>query len=850
MNYPSWVTPPNLGVFSQSYSFNLNPITIQYSAGATSTVTAINGSLPTGLSWQKSGLTIIITGVVSPSESDINSRITFRITQSNGEIADRTYTIQLTTVELPPSWAGQNTFLGYQNNTLPQSYQLTATPSNSNQHVLYSIVSTGNVNVSVSIGELSGVLICNAANVIINSTALIGVRATTTSSSDLEVSISIVTTAGAPNWITPAGALGTYAGDDFIEINLLAEDPDDLGVTYALVSNPQNAPLEVASDGLLYGRLPNIVEDITYSLEVSATNLNGTSLRTFTILARPSETTSLLVWVTDEDLGHILEGRFIKIPLLATTERHATIEYYVSGGVPPPHFMLGTTDGILLGFCEYHAVQKTYDFDVTATDGNQSVIRQFTITVDQAFGDQFFSAMIPLTGPLKEEWMADTSNLLVREPGTITFDKVTDVVYPPTMNIINGLVTGYDTASQLVNETSNWLHELQLQIGPASNSSVSSNTTVLYRNIVDSQAGANVSVYSGGVYNTNVQTSGLVYPISIENIRRKLSSDREFISGGSGSGCILSPVLNWSTGSLSSIQVITPGSGYVAPPSISITGSGTGASARAVLGLVGANIVDTGQGWTVGDQINIDVGVIETTVCNVTVTATGTNGSLVSFTIDQPGDYLQVPNLTSFRITKDAAYAAIAPSWGIVSAVVITGGQNYQDGIRFSTIGTELLPSWQSSYSPVIEIGNITSVTGTLAVDILNNDDDGLYGRAWTPNAVVFQWQGLKWLGESSFDEEITSFDGGTTRFQETESPLQTIFNMNLTTFDLGVTLFDYFDPLEYDLFQLWGANFETPLDMYATMFDALPPRLHSNTLLSRWITTNNKTYSGNNAVW
>ena len=55
------------------------------------------------------------------------------------------------------------------------------------------------------------------------------------------------------------------------------------------------------------------------------------------------------------------------------------------------------------------------------------------------------------------------------------------------------------------------------------------------------------------------------------------------ISGGGGSGATASATVNFSTGTISSITVTKPGSGYTSAPTITINGTGEGATAHAVL---------------------------------------------------------------------------------------------------------------------------------------------------------------------------------------------------------------------------------------------------------------------------
>jgi hypothetical protein len=857
MEYPEWITPPNLGVFSQDYSFELNPVEIQYAAGSNSSILVINGSLPQGLRLETSANIIKLLGVCIATDNDINARFTLRIIQTNGNISDRTYFITCTTVPQAPSWAGQNTFLGYQNNTLPQTYQLTATAPQG-QYVTYSIQSvsvTPSVPVKISIDPISGQLPCDASNVIVNNTMInVTVRASANLYSDINCSFEVITVPGAPEWITPAGSIGTYAGYDFVEFLLQAKDLNNGAVSYYLISNPNNLNLSVAADGLLYGRLDEVVVETHYSFTVSAINSNGASNRTFIITVVPSTAYSLLTWQTDSDLGSINEGEYYTIPVYATTLRNKPIIYNLTGGIMPPNMVVAKTDGSIEGFCEYHAIPKLYSFDISASDGYQTIIKQFNLQVNKVYADIFFGLSIPVMGNEKTAWINEASNVVVREAGTKTFDTFESVDYTPELSVIRGVLTGTADDNDIVNQLDPWLHQLDLQFGPASNSVISSDQTVVYRTVVDNQEGTGASVYSSAVYNTNVSSNGMVYPISIENIRTELVQNRQYVNSGSGVGASLLPVLDWSTGSLTSVNVVNPGENYISPPSIQVNGSGSNAQVAAVLGIVKLQIVDGGFNWQIGDVIEIDVGLYNTPA-RITVTGIGIDGQISTWSMDYNGDYQQVPiiNQATFR-PNFKKYVTFQLTWGVVAVNVLQGGTGYQTSISFDLSGSEILPWWQTNYFPAISVGNINGVSGSIADTILNTGNTSVYGSKWQPNYIVFNWEGIRWLGSSTFDEDITTFDGDTTRLEESESIYQTIFDDKMTYFDNTYTIFDYQDPLQYDPPFVFGSTIFnrllTTAEFYATRYDQSLAKHKSNTLYRKLIRVNNRTYSGNNAVW
>jgi hypothetical protein len=866
-DYPVWTTPPYLGTFAQDYSFDLNPIQIVFGANTNSVVSILNGALPSGLNFQQIYNSIYIFGSAVETNTTIYSQITFRVVQPNGSIADRTFFLNLTPVARSPSWTNQHTFLGYQSNISIQQYTLQAV-SESGNPLLYDLP---NYSAYSQINSHTGVFSLNAISFSSNVQVTTTVRATDSvngTSSNVNVSVDIVTVPG-PNWVTPAGSLGIFYSGSFVEFNLLAEDPFDQNVIYQLNEPSQiligygqvwdddygwdndnfvHLPLSVSSSGLVYGTLPQVVISTIYTFKVIATSSNKSSTAYFSLTNEPALNNKVFYWLsTSSDLGIWDEGQYISIPIKAVTTRGTTIVYNVTGGLLPPHLMLGTTDGKIIGFIEYTAINKTYYFNVTANDGYQTITQQFNITINKVYGNQYLNIEIPLAGTIKNTWLADTANVRVREPGQIIYDGITNSPNNPTLSIISGLETGFSTPQEIISIISPWFYQLSLQIGAADNTIVQSNgMSVIYRNITDYQSGSNTQVYS------NYVKGNEVYPISINHIRNALIETYSWVLSGSGSGFALLPNLNWNTGAIQSVTILDNGFGFLSPPKLIVEGAGTGAELKAVLGLVSLTVPVPGYGWVVGQIISI-AGNDAVSPAILSVTSISSVGGLLGLDIINSGNYKHVGSLKNIPISTGTSYAEISPTWGIVDAQIVNGGINYQCGITINVEGGELLPAWQNQYSPVIEVGEIKPTTGQIAVNVLNTEPISLYGTQWQPNYLVLQWQGLTYVGSCIFDEDTTTFDGDTTRFIDTESVYDTVFDEQREVFDNDSTIFDYQDPLMYDLEQVWGGTLidsgTTVMDLYSTIFDSLRPKTYSNTRLQRWFNTTNKIYSGNNAV-
>jgi len=110
MSSAQWVTSPDLGSFVESYNFNLHPLTIEFSSDVGSIVAFHNGELPLGLAYSRIGNTLVFSGESTGVTSAITNYFTFRVTDPDGTIDDRTYNLTITPVIITPSWIGQNPF--------------------------------------------------------------------------------------------------------------------------------------------------------------------------------------------------------------------------------------------------------------------------------------------------------------------------------------------------------------------------------------------------------------------------------------------------------------------------------------------------------------------------------------------------------------------------------------------------------------------------------------------------------------------------------------------------------------------------------------------------------------------
>lgn len=379
MTIPSWITPGNLGTYTETYSFNINPLILAFSAPNGSTVSRLNGSLPDGLQWQQLNNTVVITGESNGVVVETVSQITFRVKTQQNQVADRTFTISITPVINAPSWFGQSSFLGYASSNGTTVYTVSASTDTAYQ-IVYSIPEftppTG-----LSIDAQTGVLTYNAPTVVVDTTTAFTVRATTGPVySDLDVYITVLTVPHAPAWVTPSGLIAEDYENQFVEVPISAYDSSGAPITYSVVSSTPSFPFTLVSNStisnqaLIYGNLPLEYTTTVYQFTIAATSINGVSVRTFDIIGNPASIGDFLRWKNESaDLGTVLDGRFHAFDVSAITPQPTTIAYNIVGGILPRTLILDRIFGYISGFLEFQTRNRDYYFDISANDGVQTL---------------------------------------------------------------------------------------------------------------------------------------------------------------------------------------------------------------------------------------------------------------------------------------------------------------------------------------------------------------------------------------------------------------------------------------------------------------------------------------------
>jgi len=925
---PIWTTPANLGVYSETYSFNVNPIVLDYVSASPTSVAQINGGLPDGLNWAVIDGNVEIYGESTAVFTPAIKSITLRATDSQDRVGDRTFHIQINPVSLAPDWTGQAQFLGYAASGGVSTYTVTA-HSVSHANISYSIPQFAPPT-GISINSGNGQITYAAPVVMTDQTTSFPVRATTGSvHSDLTVSINLLTVPHAPAWYTASGLIAMVLENDFVEIDLVAYDSSGAAITYAVVNSSPVFPFTLTGSGLIYGHSPTVYAVTVYQFTVSATSINGTSSRTFDIIASPVTAGALLHWTSSADLGVISDARYVTLDCSAASSR-GNVYFSIVGGILPRGLILNRQSGLISGYAEYQTRDRSYLFDVRAADSVQTITRTFTVTIVRSTQYQYMGVTIPVEGSLKDiyyQYIGSTISNSAWVPYSSTTPQ--NVLYTPFVQLINGLNYAIDNPAAAVNFANLHLNTTELMIGAATNVNVSTTTTLFYSPILDAAAGAayqyaqadnavvsaaaTLSIHTGqisvilsgakpswiasvvpgtsvrltadGKPNTWMQgpvsafggmmvsisisvtlTSGSgtysawqlslapVYPPSLANMRSDLISGLGWVNDGQGTGAQLIPLIDPTSTAVIGAEIVNPGTGYIYGPALTVNGAGNGAVLGANLSVLSANVHAGGNGWAAGDLVQLSSPALSPAI--ITVSAVDGRGSITALTVTDGGEYHSFPAGTQLITNGTGLPAKIDFNLGIGNIWVAQGGSNYAvNGTTVSTAGTELLPSWQHTWSPWLNLGTVFTEYGGRVVGNETSDvTSQLYYQRWPLQHAIMEVQGINWTGDTTFDQISTSFDGGSTAWGEWLEPRDTILDQDQTIFNQDNTRFDD----DYELWQsyayyAWGNTlFDqefTILDLYSTIFDNGPTPTQSITLLRRLLRITTQEISGHNVV-
>lgn len=846
MSTANWVSQPDLNSYSETYNFNLHPVTLTFSADPGAVVTAINGSWPQGITAAQIDNTLVLAGVSTGVAVSLTSNITYRITDPDGTIADRTFYITITPESATVNWAGQNTDLGYA--VIGRTAQFTVTAAiGIHTSIQYRIISPPS---GMSINSATGVITYTAAQSVIPTDATrpfmgivnIEIRASAANSTSTETfAITVIETGHAPAWITPSGRLGEYVMGKYVEVAVSAFDPADHIVSYALVSHTARFPYTLTATGFLYGAAPVYSEPTTVTFTVSATSITGTANRTFTLLIIQDVTSRLLYWRTASgNLGVYSDGQTVAMDVGAvSTTAGPGIQYRLIGGTLPLNLTLNTSQGYIAGFLEYHPQARNYYWEIAADDGSQTIIRQYTVTVVRSQLDQTVTASFPVMSDIRAA-VAETRQAMFDRVDLIPYHSVLTDNAATEVSLIAGLDYSHYNMDSIFRSANTALHSTTVTFGNTSNVAVAGTNQFYYRNIVDPQSGNNYSTSS-------------IDAISLAGMRTALARSTGFANTGRGSGAKLLPIIDYTVGSISTVQLVDGGVGYITAPLLTVTGTGQGAVLSCTIAVRSVTVVSPGYAWTVNESAFIRVN--GTAGVTVEVTAVDSIGSIVSIRVAHSSSFTVFPVDKKTVFNSQGIAAELKFNLGIDTVTIEHAGTGYDEfGTAINAQGSELLAPWQTQWIPYVPLDTVVAA-GTVFVDSnLTNDTLQILGsKSWKIQHLLLTAQGKTWAGNSMFDQDLCSFDGDTTRFVEWIEPCNTVFDLDNTQFDVDGTRFDENRQFVHTAQRMWGDTvFDseiTVFDLYNTIFDSTGPSSHSITEIRKLYRLTSQQISGNNTV-
>ena len=806
---PQWLSTADLGSFSESHSFYLNPIVLTFIAASNNVVTLLNGSLPAGLFYTRTATTAItIFGESNNLTENLASEFTFRI-YSDGYVADQTFFLTITANLAAPSWDLQPDFLGYKRQAVAAVFNLAATTTTVNP-ITYSLPSAG---VGESINATSGALtVSNAAA--LGSHLVIVAANVLTSSRTTTLQYSVLADNSAPAWITPSGVVVQTEPGLYVSQQFEVFDASGPASTFAF-HGPAPSGYVLSTTGLLQGTAP--LSNQVQSFAVNATNSWGSATRSFDIVVN-TLVNNTITWDNDlNDLGNVNDGAFYTWDIQATSTANVILTYQVSGGWLPRSLTITPETGVLQGFIDYHVKNHVYTWQVTASDGFNTLTRNMTMQVISSYRDQFATMTLPVTGYLKQA---------VIEQNFTSYPQLGETSLP-SLVVIDGLKYA-NNITPILQSASNWLHVLDIQMG---NLQVDGNT--LYRNVFDSEQGAAT---------TGIAPGGSMPPQTLVNMRRAWEANPGFITSGSGTDAEFAALVDLEQGTIYAVNIINSGENYYYSPSIKFQGKGSGAQAQSYIGVFSANITGSSNNWSVGDTFELAVGeYISPAVGNVTAVINGTI-STVSWT--SAGLYTIAPRLNP-EISYLGQTVSVDPTWAVSLVNMTNQGQGYDYETQVSIDNKEVLPQGTLAWQARMPMS-------AAPVQPLTRASDRVQGRIWQTMTLVMQTQGQKWLGSTSYDENTCSWDSGGTTFQDWQQPTYTFWDGDNTIFDQGLTVWDHeqqatgtawiWNHLEINTATTWS-------QVYQQLFTRENPWRRSDTRTDWLINLTSLQLSGNNLV-
>lgn len=391
----------------------------------------ISGALPPGiiLNSLDGRLQGTLPEVSSDTEYTFTIRVDDEISNDAGTklFADQTFSINVIDGALNPNispvWITTNNDIPHAIENMPFNYQLEAIDPDGGPSTLQYILISGllptGLTLNTSTGIISGIVDTDLNSTNESYTFVVGV---TDGSDIIQRSFTIIVedqnVNEAPIWITN-GSLGTYNEGDGISVPLQAYDPELGNIFYEIVGGtfPPGMTLNPIS-GLIAGQATTVVINSTFTFTARATDNAGNSTdqqHSITILNVPNQAP---IWNTPAgSLGVYDELTSVEIELDVTDPDSGPLPltYFISSGSLPSGLFIDPDNGIINGVASSVSTNTVSFFDVTVSDGADSIVRSFSIEINDIpqFTGNKTTLYVPITGNLRKEILTWNNDSLI-----------------------------------------------------------------------------------------------------------------------------------------------------------------------------------------------------------------------------------------------------------------------------------------------------------------------------------------------------------------------------------------------------------------------------------------------------
>lgn len=186
----------------------------------------------------------------------------------------------------------------------------------------------------------------------------------------------------APYWETPQGSIGSYYANNELGFELKAVDPNENRgnpLRYSAVGLPTGLTLG-ANTGVLSGLLPILLDENTYTFNVTVTDGMYSDTRTFSITQKANEPP---VFISDGTVASSFDSERIKTRVVAKDPENEELTYTLVSGSTLPGDLVLNPDGTITGNTGSVTVDVDYPFEVEVADSFFNVRKVLNLRVIQ-----------------------------------------------------------------------------------------------------------------------------------------------------------------------------------------------------------------------------------------------------------------------------------------------------------------------------------------------------------------------------------------------------------------------------------------------------------------------------------